>query len=569
MAESHNLAEASPANNHLLYYTSSESPLGKSRKGLWLSALFGVGIILVGNKGSLIVAGVICVLLLMAFGAIEFSLRHKVANREPAVVLRPDAIESRLFSGKTKQYEWSRIEAISIEGNQNGRLLRFRLTASSLHPDRRAFWTGINPARPSLQLGSFEIATQEKLYDEINSRLRLRGANGRATECSENPITEERTFQEQLRSFAPTPWITYLLIAANVAIWLATLTAGASIAGTPTDKLLLWGGNAASEVQRGDWWRLVTAMFLHMGLMHVVMNMLGFASVGITVERIYGHRLFLIIYLGSGLIGNALSLHFAAQQGVSVGASGAVFGVMGALLVGLYQHRDRLPKTFGSRTLSSLGFFISYSLLQGFSHQGIDNAAHVGGLLGGSLLAFVLPARFNIDRFAKVFRFRVLTATVIAFVVLYGLVVTSPTAAVDQKQVVEGNVQFLKGVNEFRNVINVMQLDEKQVKDGTLTKHEVDDRSRKVFAPLLRSTLQDLAHAYLPPSDPRSKVKADLTQITKLLLELAEMPSVYRNGASDPTPADPERAAAIEAELKRVNRQLQEHTVEVKEKRKP
>ncbi len=134
------------------------------------------------------------------------------------------------------------------------------------------------------------------------------------------------------------------------------------------------------------------------------MNMVGLVSAGVTVERIYGRPQFALIYFGAGLAGSALRLHFSAQQAVSVGASGAVFGITGAFLVGVFQHRDKLPKTFSKQTLSGLSFFILYALAQGFAKQGIDNAAHIGGLLGGCLLAFILPERFDPIHFAATVR---------------------------------------------------------------------------------------------------------------------------------------------------------------------
>ena len=92
--------------------------------------------------------------------------------------------------------------------------------------------------------------------------------------------------------------------------------------------------------------------------MHLAMNMLGLVGAGIIVERIYGHRLFALIYLGSGLMGSALSFHFSAQHAGSVGAPGAVFGITGALFVGIFQHRQKLPNASSKHAISSIGIFI-------------------------------------------------------------------------------------------------------------------------------------------------------------------------------------------------------------------
>lgn len=140
-------------------------------------------------------------------------------------------------------------------------------------------------------------------------------------------------FANRRRALARQPWVSYALVLLNVAVWLITLASGAALMQAPADKMLVWGGNAASEVQRGQWWRLLTAVFLHSGLMHLAANMVALLCAGPTVERVYGSHRFLLLYLGAGLAGSALSMHFSAQHATAVGASGAVFGVAGALLV--------------------------------------------------------------------------------------------------------------------------------------------------------------------------------------------------------------------------------------------
>jgi len=133
-------------------------------------------------------------------------------------------------------------------------------------------------------------------------------------------------FANRRRALARQPWVSYALVLLNVAVWLLTLASGAALMQAPADQMLVWGGNAASEVQRGQWWRLLTAVFLHSGLMHLTMNMAALLCTGPTVERVVGSRRFLLLYLGAGLAGSALSLHFSAQHSTAVGASGAAKG---------------------------------------------------------------------------------------------------------------------------------------------------------------------------------------------------------------------------------------------------
>lgn len=533
------------------FHSSSSSQLGKLRRGLWLGAAVGLGISAVSAKGSIENLLFVTVFMLLIFGPMDWYLRRRL--KIAVVTIGHDAIESPIFSGKTKRYQWNDIAGVSVGSNQGAKYLQFQLAESVGQPDKRNFWTGANHARPAIPITSFEPEVQEKLLEAVNRRIRQSRADaGEEPETLTNPLVEEREFQERLKSFAPIPWITYLVIAINVLVWGIALVNGAGALQTPADMLLTWGGNAASEVQNGEWWRLLTATFLHGGFMHLFMNMLGLIGAGVVVERIYGHRLFVLIYLGSGLVGSALSLHFSAQHAVSVGASGAVFGVTGALLVGVFQHRDQLPRTFSKETVSTIGFFIVYSLMQGFARQGIDNAAHVGGLIGGCLLAFMLPERFNMERFTRDMKSRAIAGAAVVFAATASLAVMTPPATVDQKKAVEGEAALRRGMEGFQAALKAIEKDRKDVLAGKLTERESDERSRTVLAPMFKKVLQDMSMASLPPSDPRLPLFKETKRMSELLFESLEMQSVYKPGSDKPEPADPERAAAIEVELKEI-----------------
>lgn len=363
------------------YYSSKKSHLGKARLSLWLGALLGMAIAAINAKGSTTSLLISLAIWLIIFVPMDSMMRRKLKTDRPQIVLNPNEIESPLFSGKTKKFPWTEIVNVSVKSARNTRVLEFQLCTKPGRSDERNFWTGRHGSRPGISLNSFAPEDQKNLVDTINQCLRdSRAGTGVSHTEIENPFVEEQEFQARLKAFAPVPWVTCLLVASNVTVWLFMLLNGAGFNNTPADKLLVWGGNAASEVQKGEWWRLLTAMFLHSGFIHLFMNMIGLLSIGITVERIYGHRLFTLIYFGSGLIGSALSLNYGAQSVVSVGASGAIFGIAGAMMVGMYQHKDKLPKTIGKQSIGGIAIFIVFTLLNGFTKQGIDNAAHVGGI---------------------------------------------------------------------------------------------------------------------------------------------------------------------------------------------
>jgi len=155
---------------------------------------------------------------------------------------------------------------------------------------------------------------------------------------------------------------------------------------------LAWGANFGPATQDGEWWRLCTAMFLHFGIIHLALNVWALWDGGQLVERMYGHARFAVIYLASGLSGNLLSLVVHKGLTISGGASGAIFGVYGALLVFLWRERRNLHPQEFRWFFWGAAAFAAASLMLGFLITGIDNAAHIGGLVSG-LLAGVIFAR--------------------------------------------------------------------------------------------------------------------------------------------------------------------------------
>lgn len=477
-------------------------------------------------------------------GLMDWFLRRQTQSGKVFATVDASGITSPAFGGQYKRFEWKDVSEVTLSRVQNAPMLQLVLKASLERPDKRRFWTGTNAARPMLPMAALDQATQDKLFAAIGHHVQM-GGFGDAPPKLDNQLTQENEFQDRLKSFAPVPWLTYGLIAVNSAIWLASLMHGAGVTVSPPDLMLRWGGNAASEVQRGEWWRMFSAMFLHSGLMHVTFNMLGLYSVGVTVERIYGHRLFALIYLGSGLLGSALSLHFSAQKAVSVGASGAVFGVAGALLVAMLQHRKQLPKSLGKQTLTSTGFFILYSLSQGLATPGIDNAAHIGGLFAGCLLAYILPERFDLEKFVQIYRGRALGGLLLVATATVGLTSVAPPAQVDQR----GIAYFAEGMRKLDEVMQALQREAQKGKEGKLTEREIDERSRTVFAPRMRDVVATFNQAQLPHADPRQPLLNNAKRMSELLVESLAMESVVREGSSKPEPVDLQRAAVIEKEI--------------------
>ena len=183
-------------------------------------------------------------------------------------------------------------------------------------------------------------------------------------------------FERRLIGQSPQTPATVGLVAINVVVFLAMVLSGH----TP----IAWG-NFGPYTTDGEWWRLFTSLFLHFGVSHILFNMWALAAFGPLAERLYGSVNYLLIYLVAGVIGSLASISWRPDV-ISAGASGAIFGVLGALLAAQLRVGNTFPNNIVRPLRNSTLVFASCALLVGFMHTGVDNAAHLGGLAAGFLL---------------------------------------------------------------------------------------------------------------------------------------------------------------------------------------
>jgi rhomboid protease GluP len=183
-----------------------------------------------------------------------------------------------------------------------------------------------------------------------------------------------------------TPY-TYFFFGFNIFIFILMALAGGS---TNNLTLMGFGVKSNAEIAQGQWWRFVTPMFLHIGLLHLIFNSYALWIVGPQVEKLYGGARFAILYVLTGVAGVAASYHFR-PDGLSAGASGAIFGLFGVLLVFGIRHRNEIPPFFKRAVGTGVLPVIILNLVIGFSVGVVDNSAHIGGLLAGAALAAIVP----------------------------------------------------------------------------------------------------------------------------------------------------------------------------------
>jgi rhomboid protease GluP len=178
--------------------------------------------------------------------------------------------------------------------------------------------------------------------------------------------------------------VTYILIAVNVLVFALTAYLSGSIFNSNINVLVLLGAKVNELISQGQYYRLVTCMFLHGGIIHITLNMYSLYFLGPLIEGIYGKVKYLAVYFISGILASMFSYWFSPD--ISIGASGAIFGLLGAALVFAIKMRDRIRKEFIANVLSVIGV----NLIIGFSIPNVDNFAHLGGLIGGIITSFFL-----------------------------------------------------------------------------------------------------------------------------------------------------------------------------------
>jgi rhomboid protease GluP len=226
---------------------------------------------------------------------------------------------------------------------------------------------------------------------------------------------------------------TYALIGINCAVFLAMVASHVSFLSPTPEQLLHFGANNAEYVLiYGDWWRIVTAMFVHVGIIHLATNMWCLWNLGLLAEPLMGSAGVLAVYILTGAAGNLLSTlvgwvryHDVGGFSVGAGASGAVFGIAGALIVLLKSPRLPVPPQELSKLRRSVIYFAGINLLIGLgtmvpgSPVHIDNMAHLGGCACGFLFAMPLVPRIGSPKDLFIFRRRVAVVMVVGVLVLF------------------------------------------------------------------------------------------------------------------------------------------------------
>ena len=245
--------------------------------------------------------------------------------------------------------------------------------------------------------------TMEEIKTSLTPEELAQKAKDFEEECNRPLTEEEKAYLEEekkrnsfwsffipRKGFMATP----ILIDLNILVFIVMIASGVGIMSPSTLSLLKWGADFGPLTLTGDWWRAVTCNFIHIGAFHLLMNMYAFMYIGLLLEDLIGSRRMFMSYLLTGLCSAVFSLYMHGET-ISAGASGAIFGLYGIFLAFLFFHR--IAKEQRKALLTSILIFVGYNLVYGMK-AGIDNAAHIGGLLSGFLLGIIYVCSYKFEK---------------------------------------------------------------------------------------------------------------------------------------------------------------------------
>lgn len=343
-----------------------------------------------------------------------------------------------------------------------------------------AFLSQIEAEKTSLSQEDMTIKLEEL-------QLQLNMVNDEQTD--ELASKEPATLQNFFSIFIPTEgyFVTPILIISNILVFILMLVSGVNLFQPENEELLFWGANFRPYTLDGQYWRLFTSCFVHIGILHLLLNMYALVYIGLLLEPYLGKTRMLAAYIITGIAASLASLWWN-ELTISAGASGAIFGMYGVFLALLTT--KLMDKTQQKTLLTSIVVYIGYNLVYGLRpNSGIDNAAHIGGLVSGLLIGYSFVPSL------KAFENRNLKAATIGVLLLvlsvsgYSICTTLPNDIANYEK------EMKRFVSMELMALEVFNLPEGTSKDSILT--EIKDRGLYYWNENLQ-LLQNFDKADLP-----------------------------------------------------------------------
>lgn len=251
---------------------------------------------------------------------------------------------------------------------------------------------------------SFDMAGRNKkriaeflaAFNEVKSRAtdhkiegwsdKINGLQQSTIIAAQEEVKQAEEINKVMNPGSSNLYITYGIIAINVLMFVAMVVDGAGIMELNPLVHIKWGSNFTALTLTGDWWRLFTSVFIHFGVIHILMNMYALFMISVYLEPMLGKIKFITAYLCTGVFAGLVSLWWHKEGTNSAGASGAIFGMYGVFLALLTT--KLIPQAMRKGLLQSIGVFVVFNLIYGMK-GGVDNSAHVGGLVSGFIIGYL------------------------------------------------------------------------------------------------------------------------------------------------------------------------------------
>ena len=244
--------------------------------------------------------------------------------------------------------------------------------------------TGKNKKNITTFINAFEAAKSKTDIETNKLAIAQLRAATKTTIEQENKNAEE--VDKAMNLSGSNLYVTYAIIAIDTLVFVLMAINGAGIFEANGYVHIKWGSDYSPLTLSGDWWRLITNVFIHFGIIHLAINMYCLYTVGVYLEPMLGKAKYITAYLCTGVIASIVSLWWHKEAVNSAGASGAIFGMYGLFLALLTT--NLIPKQVRKSLLQSIGIFVVYNLVYGMK-GGVDNSAHVGGLLSGFIIGYI------------------------------------------------------------------------------------------------------------------------------------------------------------------------------------
>lgn len=306
-------------------------------------------------------------------------------------------------------------------------------------------------------------------------------------------------------------YVTYGIIGINVLVFILMAINGAGIMEPNSYVHINWGSNYTPLTLSGDWWRLVSNIFLHFGIIHLAMNMYCLYTVGVYLEPMLGKVKYTTAYLCTGVLASIASLWWHKEGVNSAGASGAIFGLYGLFLALLTT--SLIPKQVRQSLLQSIGIFVAYNLLYGMK-SGVDNAAHVGGLVSGFIIGYLYAYGIKKEKLGTTLKWIAPAVIIITVAGAYTYIdqnkvsdtVRATTLSAIKGASYQDNEKFHDGLVEFDRIHYFI---DSSVYNVSLTNEQLENKINEIALPQWKKAEEVIAASKAYDISQESHVKAE------------------------------------------------------------